>query len=160
MPPRGPPGSRKKYMRENQYGTVMDAGDTEDKGLDTTVVAIEDFSFDHLRENLEYAFPSSYNRKIMDYFAFYRKSPVSAVTHYAPVTKVIEDAEIPGKYRLMAFGDNAREKAVKVVFGDLLELDDPVVHAGRSTIQGIYYTKLEYLKKAENTEELFSLKEK
>jgi len=138
----------------------MNSGDTKEEDLDTAVVSVEDFSFNHLKDRLEYAFPASYRRKIMDYFAFYRKKPVSAITHYAPIKKVIEDAEITGNYRLIAFGDNVHEEAIKVVFNELIELKTPVTYSSQCSIQGVYYTKLEYIKESTSTSELFSLRKK
>jgi len=127
--------------------------------FNTTVVTLDDFSFDWLMDNLEYAFPGSPDeRKLWDYVAFYRTSPVSAITHYGKIEEVIEDAEVDGKYKLMNFGYRAPEKSTKVLFEDITELEKPVKAEGSKAIQGTYYTKLEYIKKAETIPELWDMK--
>jgi len=98
---------------------------------------------------------------MIDYLGIYRGKPVSAITHYAPIKEVIQDADIDGKYRLVAFGDKARISGTKVLLGDLKELEEPV-KAGKKRgggIQGFYYTRLEYIKKASTIPELQSLRE-
>jgi len=129
--------------------------------LDTTIVAIEKYSFKYLLKHLSYSYPSeSFNRNILDYIGFYRKKPVSAITHFGIVKKEIEDAEVNGKYRLMLFGDKAREKATKVTFKKIVKLKNIVKADGGMGIQGPYFTKLEYLEKAETIPELFSFRKK
>jgi len=132
-----------------------------EKKWDTTVVTVDDFSFDFLKENLEYSFPSDRGRKMYDHLGIYRGRPVSAITHYAPIKGVIQDADIDGKYKLMTFGDKAREEGTKVLVEGLKELEEPVkVGEDRGGgIQGFYYTRLEYIKKASTIPELRSFRE-
>jgi len=125
---------------------------------DTTVVSLEDFSFDHLKLNLEYSFPANRSRKLWDYLAIYRIRPVSAITHYARIDEVIEDAEVSGKYRLMTFQHDTQKEATKVLLKDLKELNQPVRSEKGDGIQGAYYTKLEHIKKASTIPELRSLR--
>lgn len=128
--------------------------------LDTTVVTLDDFSFEFLKENLEYSFPSDSRRKTYDYLGIYRGRPVSAITHYGIIKEVIQDADIDGKYRLMTFGDKAPDEGTKVLIKGLKELEEPVkAGEGRGGgIQGFYYTRLEYVKKANTIAELRSLR--
>ena len=129
----------------------------EKEEYDTTVVALGEYSFNYLKDELEYAFPGD-NRKLFDYLAVYRTNPVSAITHYCKIKEVVKDAEVDGKYRLMNFGDKAREEATKVILEELLELEEPVQSSGGLGVQGNYYTKLEYLKEAKTLTELRKLR--
>lgn len=129
--------------------------------LNTTVVTLEDFTFDYLKSEREYSFPETSGRKIFNQIAVYRVKPISAITHHAPIEKVIHDAEVSGKYRLMAFGDKVRDRATKVVIKELKEFKEPV-KVGKEQgggIQGFYYTRLEYLKRASTIPELKSFRE-
>ncbi|KXA98812.1 hypothetical protein AKJ40_04415 [candidate division MSBL1 archaeon SCGC-AAA259M10] len=51
------------------------------------VVPVDDYSFSKAKSELIYAFPKSYNRHVPEYIAFYRKRPISAITHYGKVKK-------------------------------------------------------------------------
>jgi len=131
----------------------------KDEKMNTTIVSLDDYSFNYLMENMEYAFPgTTKNRRIMEYMAFYRTKPVSAITHYGKVEEVIEDAEVDGTYRLLNFGFNARGEATKVLFKNISELESPVKAVKGKAIQGKYYTKLEYVKKAKTIPELWEMK--
>jgi len=133
--------------------------DNESTEMDTTVVSLDDYSFDYLVENLEYSFPGSpEERRIMKYMAFYRTKPMSAITHYGKVKEMVDNAEVDGRYRLLNFGDRAREEATTITFEYLSELKEPVKGVGGKVIQGIYYTRLEYIKKAKTVPELWTLK--
>ena len=127
---------------------------------DTTVVVVGSYTFNYLKSELEYSFPISRNRKLFEYLAFYRPKPISAITHYGKIEDVITEAEIPGKYRLMAFEDEADVEGVKVQIRDLERLTSPVkASKGKGgAIQGFYYTMLEYIKKANNILELRSFR--
>jgi len=131
----------------------------KNRGLDTTVFSVDEYSFKYLKENLEYAFPGRPDdRKTWDYTAFYRTKPVSAVTHYGKIREVIQDAEIDGKYRMMNFGYKAPDEATKIVLQNLEKLDNPVRSEGGRSIQSFHYTKLDYIKKAETISELMSFR--
>ena len=132
----------------------------ESENLDTTVVTVDDFSFEYLENKLEYSFPEKPPRKIFEFMAFYRTKPISAITHYGKVYKIINDADVEGKYRLLCFGYKARESATKVIFKGINELDHPVKFNGDMGIQGTHYTKLEYIQKAKDISELFTFREK
>ncbi len=96
-----------------------------------------------------------------NHLGIYRRRPVSAITHHAPIKEVIQDADIDGKYRLMTFGDKAPDSGTKVLVKGLKELEEPV-KAGEERgggIQGFYYTRLEYIKKASTIPELQSMRE-
>jgi len=127
--------------------------------IDTTVVTVQNYSFNYLIEKLQYSFPGSpEERRIMEYMAFYRTRPVSAITHYGKVKDIITDVEVDGKYRLLNFGDRARDEATTIIFENISELKTPVKAAEGKAIQGTYYTNLEYVKKAETIPELWKMK--
>jgi len=133
--------------------------ETKRENIDTTVVCVDPHSFKYAKENLIYAFPKSFNRKVLDYLAFYRKKPVRAITHYAPVKEVIEGGEIEGKYRLLHFGDKFDKGAVKVVLDSVKKLNEPVTCSKGYAVRQAYYTELSSLKKAKTGKELFSDRE-
>lgn len=126
------------------------------KDIDTTVVCVDDRSFEYAKKNLIYAFPESYNREVLDYLAFYRKKPIRAITHFAPVKEVIVGGELEGKYRLLHFGDKVNEEAIKVMLESIKKLNEPVTCSKGYAVRQAYYTKVSSLKKAKNGEELFS----
>lgn len=127
---------------------------------DTTVITLENFTFEYLKSELKYSFPSNSSRRFFDYLAIYRVRPISAITHYAPIEEVIRDADVDGKYRLMAFGDKAPDEATQIVVREVNKLDHPVNAAEGQAIQGFYYTNLDYIYKANTIPELFSLRKK
>ncbi len=129
------------------------------KEMDTTVVTVDKYSFEWLMDNLKYSFPGCpEERKIMDYMAFYRTKPVSAVTHYGEVREVIKNADVNGKYRLLNFGDRARDQATTIAFDHLSKLKNPVKADNGQAIQGVYYTKMEYIKRVKTIPELWEMK--
>lgn len=52
------------------------------------IVAVSKSSFRYVKESLLYANPVDYHMKSVDYLAFYRLKPVSAVTHYGEVSEI------------------------------------------------------------------------
>jgi len=124
----------------------------------TTVVSISNYSFNYLLKNLEYSFPGSLEeRKIFDYIAFYRTKPISAITHYGKVKKIIENAEIDGRYKLLNFGDRVMENGTKVLFEKIIELKSYVESNDGNAIQGKYYTKLHYIKNEKTISDLWEI---
>lgn len=61
------------------------------------LVAVSSLSFKLLEEKQLYAHPMEYSARTVDYLAFYRPRPISAVTHYGKI-KQIELHVHPSKY--------------------------------------------------------------
>lgn len=129
-------------------------GNNKSKGKNTIIVAVEEYSFNYLLENKEYNYPISQNKEILEYIAFYRVAPISAITHYGKVKEKIENAEVEGQYRVMTFGDKAQESAIKIKLEEIEKLDHPVKADGRG-IQGFCYLDLEVIKDSKKISTLF-----
>lgn len=117
---------------------------------DTVVVASNDEAFFRkvfLNENRWYEVQIDENRLAhLKYLAIYRTSPISAITHYAPISS-IEVHQTPQKdfsTRLVMFSAPATE--INSI---------PYVKDG-DTVQGRRYTSLKKLLKARNMNEVFS----
>lgn len=123
-------------------------------GEKVIIVSVDDYTFSKVKEEDFYAFPESYGREVPSYIAFYRKAPISAITHFGKVGEVEKGGEIGGGYRLIAFGDRADEEAVVVKIEDLHELESPVERDESGGIRGCKYTDIRALKEAEKTSQL------
>ena len=126
--------------------------------VEVVVVAIDNLSWDILLKKKFYAFPKS-SRKVGKYFAFYRHFPISAITHYAKVSKAEEGEteDVGTTYWLHCFPD--AEPPFQIVrFEKLIKLRSPVkkdsIHrGGKGHIQGRVYTTLNKLLKAKTISE-------
>ena len=79
----------------------------------------------------------------IEYIAAYQTSPVSAITHYAPVSRIEPYGE-SGKYKLV-FSEKARTVG-PIAFGD----------APKGSMQGPRYTTIDRLRKSKTLSELFA----
>ncbi|MFB6117927.1 hypothetical protein [Halosegnis sp.] len=146
-------------MDLDRFAADAPADDAPD-GARVCVVATQSETFMRCRDGV-YPAPRSYERtrRAFDYMAFYRTAPVSAVTHYAPVTDRIEQTRSqPGPLdeqdweRLI---DPFSEESVVVVFelGKLVPLDQPVAN-DKNGVRGAWYCTLEDIRTAETVSEL------
>lgn len=125
---------------------VQDRMPRDRSGLDTVVVPAREEGFKEvfLGQDRWYAVrihPSMISQ--LKYAAVYRKAPVSAITHYAPI-RSIEPWQNSGKV-VINFAEPARERAP-------LKL----TKNGRvKQLQGLRYTNFEKLKKATSLDEAF-----
>jgi len=118
------------------------------------VVATQQATFQRCRDGI-YPSPNSYDRtdESFEYMAFYRTAPVSAVTHYAPVTDRTEQhrggpgpmTETDWDQLIDPFSD---ERTV-IVFelGDLVPLERPVEN-DRNGVRGAWYCTVDALRAA------------
>ena len=112
------------------------------------VVATQPPTFERCREGF-YPAPRSYDRTRaeFEYMAFYRTDPVSAITHYAPVTARTEQVRgDPGPMDdedWAALIDPFSEERVVVVFefDDIVPLDAPVDNDGHG-VRGAWYCSI------------------
>lgn len=112
--------------------------------IDTIVVPAQEEGFKRvfLGENCWWAIRiSSHMREKLRFIAAYQTSPISAITHYAPI-KFIEPFGNDGKYKII-FAEKATE--IEKI---------PLGNATRGTMQGIRYTSLAKLKIARSIMEL------
>jgi len=125
---------------------------------DVVVVSIDNYSWNILINKKYFAFPKG-TRKIGEYFAFYKKEPISAVTHYA---KVLQSQEGDKKdvgigYWLNCFPDS-QPPYVIVRFDKIKKLKQPVrkdnLGRGKGHVQGRIYTSLNKLLKAKTISQL------
>ena len=120
---------------------------TKQKGLPNTVVVPaqqEGFESVFMEQNCWYAIRISggmLNR--IEYIAAYQTNPVSAITHYAAVSRIEPYGE-SGKYKLV-FSEKARPVG-PIAFGD----------APNGTMQGPRYTTIDRLQKSKTLSELFA----
>ena len=131
---------------------------TKQKGLrDTVVVPAQQEGFESvfLGQNCWYAIriaggmldkmrrPWSSVSLAIKYIAAYQTNPVSAITHYAPVSQIEPYGE-SGKYKLV-FSEKAKPIG-PITFGD----------APTGSMQGPRYTMIDQLRKAKTLSEIFT----
>lgn len=122
------------------------------------IVAIDNYSWKVLMDKGFYAFPIR-TRKVGEYFAFYQKEPISAVTHYGKVIKAEEGGktDVGIGYWLNCFPD--AEPPFQIVrFDRIIKLKSPIkkdsIGRGGVHIQGRVYTSFKKLMKAKKISQL------
>ena len=119
---------------------------TKESDFDTVIVPAQEEGFNKvfLGEDCWYSIRISAGKldKIR-YIAAYQTSPVTAITHYAPVDRIELYGGDSGKYRLI-FSEKAQE------IGPI-----PFANAPQGSMQSTRYTTLEKLKNAKKLTDLF-----
>jgi hypothetical protein len=131
-------------------------GPTDDAPADASVcvVATRSDTFERCRAGI-YPSPQSYERtrREFDYLACYRTAPVSAVTHYAPVTGRVEQTRgDPGPldeadWAATVDPFSGTDRVVVFELGDLVSLSDPVENDSTG-VRGAWYCTLGDLRAA------------
>lgn len=139
-----------------------DDAPTDDAPADgrACLVATRPDTFERCRDGY-YPAPRSYERtrREFDHMAFYRTAPVSAVTHYAPVTGRVEQARgDPGPMTdadWEALIDPFSGERVVVVFelGGLVPLETPVANDANG-VRGAWYATVGALRAAATLSDL------
>jgi len=132
-------------MTTGVQGAVVKSFKGAASELDTIIVPAQKEGFDRVfvGENCWYAIRISGGMLMkIKYIAAYQTQPISAVTHFAPVSR-IEPYGDGGKYKLV-FTEPAKEIG-PIPYGD----------APMGSMQGPRYTSLEKLKSANKLTDLF-----
>ena len=120
---------------------------TQQKGLrDTVVVPAQQEGFESVFLGQNYWYSIRIAGGMLDkikYLAAYQTNPVSAITHYAPVSQIEPYGE-SGKYKLV-FSEKAKPIG-PITFGD----------APTGSMQGPRYTTIDRLRKAKTLSDLFT----
>lgn len=123
------------------------------------IVPIKRWAFSKAVEEGVYTCPTTYGAGDVEYIAFYRVSPISAITHIARVSKIrdkIPFNEIYGE----VYGPEGEQikkygKIVKVYYLDKVEkLPRPIVKGKAAPIQRFRYAILDEIMKAKSLEDL------
>lgn len=67
------------------------------------IVAVSKHSFSLVEQRLLYANPMEYGTKSVDYLAFYRLTPISAITHYGKVSEIESDVHYSKYFKRKPF---------------------------------------------------------
>ena len=63
------------------------------------IVSVGDDSFALAKSKLLYVVPTSYGTKSVEYLAFYRLKPISAVTHYGKLSKIESNVQYSAYFK-------------------------------------------------------------
>ncbi|MEM3665688.1 MAG: hypothetical protein QW222_01245 [Candidatus Bathyarchaeia archaeon] len=120
------------------------------------IVSVGDASFALARSKLLYVVPTSYGTKNVEYLAFYRLKPISAITHYGKLSKIESNvhysAYLKEKPRWMKGASYVKCYHLKW----LKTLSSPIVRTKRhNAVIRPVYTDLQKLLKAKTLTDLF-----
>ena len=122
---------------------------------DTLVVSVDDFSMDTLLKKNFYATAKKFSGDIK-FIAFYQKMPISAITHYAEIDKIMEGNvdDVGVNYWIRNFPERKPPYTI-IKLKELKRLRSPIKRDTNIGVQSPVYTSINLLKSAKVLSNLF-----
>jgi hypothetical protein len=121
------------------------------------IVSVTENSFKSIAQRLQYCKPITNATKLVDYLAFYRARPLSAVTHYGKVSRIEKNVHYLAHYREKPGWMKAGAQQISCYHLQWLkELPSPIVRTQKhNAVMRPVYTNLETLLSSRSLDALF-----